>query len=244
MTASNPTLTVLMPVYNEEKNITSAISVISKKLDSLECPFEIVVVDDASGDQTSLLLKKIGQQDSRIRFYQHSQNLGVGSSIITGIKHSQGEFIIFIPADLAMDVDDLKNYLEASKHADIVVGLRSDRRDYSLFRKIVSFTNIALIKVLFKMPQKQFNHICLYRREIFNKITVESHSAFFAAEIMIKARDLGYTLRELEVKYIPRQHGKSVAANFKWLWRAFRDLILFRLKWVKGSKKMVAHFEK
>ncbi|MBI4041065.1 MAG: glycosyltransferase family 2 protein [Deltaproteobacteria bacterium] len=233
MQLPEPHLTVLMPVYNEEENLRTNIALLINKLDELKCSFEILMVNDGSLDRSLQIIESLMSQESRIRLLQHPFNQGIANSIITGIPEARGTFIIFIPADLALELDELKKYLEMAQHADVIVGIRSDRRDYSVGRKIVSWINIALIKLLFRLPQKQFNHICMYHRRIFKQIHIESQSAFFAAEIMIKARDLGFKISELNVGYLPRKQGKSVACSPKWIRRAFFDLMTFWFKWMK-----------
>lgn len=217
-------LTVLIPVYNEEKNILPTLRAVSQKLIHLGIPFEVLVVDDGSHDQTVDLLEEEMKRSPYLRLVRHEKNRGPGSGIVTGIGRSNGEFIIFIPADLAMNIEHLERYLNASKEADVVVGLRSDRRDYSLFRKCVSQLNIFLIRSLFAMPYRQFNYISMYRTEIFRHITLSSRSVFITAEIMIKARDAGFRLTEIEVGYLPRIFGRASGASLKSILKTTRDL--------------------
>lgn len=227
-----PYLTVLIPVYNEEKNIASTVKIISDKLVSLNCTFEILIVDDCSTDQTLNIIKKLMVSNLAIRLYQHSKNRGPGTGIVTGITNSRGQFIIFIPADLAMDIDCLSSFLEASKNADVIVGLRSDRRDYGLFRKLISITNILTIKLLFAMPYEQFNYIGMYRRTLFQQIKLESQSVFVGAEIMIKARDLGLNISQIRVTYVPRRYGKARGSSFRSIKATLQDMFKIWIKWM------------
>jgi hypothetical protein len=150
------------------------------------------------------------------------------------MAQAAGEAVMFIPADLAMDLDDLHKYFEAAAEADVVVGLRSDRRDYSAFRKLVSVVNIALIRVLFGMRLRQFNYIHLYRREVLEAMAVESRGVFLAAEILIKARDLGYRLAEVEVGYVPRRAGQASCGRPGVIAKAAWELGRFWLRWLWG----------
>lgn len=228
----HPFLTVLIPVYNEEKNILPTLKAISQKLTDLGTSFEALVVDDGSHDRTVDLLEEEIKQRPYLRLARHEKNRGPGSGIVTGIEHSHGKFIIFIPADLAMNIEHLERYLNASKEADVVVGLRSDRRDYSFFRKCVSQLNIFLIRSLFAMPYRQFNYISMYRTEIFRHITLSSRSVFITAEIMIKARDAGFRLTEIEVGYVPRTFGRASGASLKSILKTTRDLFYVWYSWV------------
>jgi glycosyltransferase involved in cell wall biosynthesis len=150
--------------------------------------------------------------------------------VFTGIEAAAREFVIFIPADLALEPDDLGKYIDTSRDCDLVVGIRSDRRDYSPFRKVVSFTNIFLIKLLFRMKERQFNYIHMYRTAMLNRINIESRGVFITAEIMIKARDLGYRLREVDIRYVPRTAGKATCGSPETIFDTVKDLFGFWLR--------------
>jgi glycosyltransferase involved in cell wall biosynthesis len=225
----NPYVTVIVPAFNEEENVRSTVSSIAHKLDELETTFEIIIVNDGSTDRTRAIAEELCDADNRVRLINHPTNRGPGSGVFTGIEASEGEFVIFIPADLALDINELSRYIDASRTCDLVVGVRSDRRDYSLFRKFVSVVNICLIRLLFGMKERQFNYIHMYRREMLRRIHIESRGVFITAEIMIKARDLGYRLREVDITYVPRTAGKATCGSCRVIWKTVADL--FRFWW-------------
>ncbi len=222
-----PYLSVVVPAFNEEASIRSTVTLIAEKLDELQTVFEMIIVNDGSTDSTPAIVEELSAADDRIRLIDHPCNLGPGSGVFTGIEASTGEFVIFIPADLALDINEIQKYIDTSRNCDLVVGVRSDRRDYSLFRKFVSLVNIALIKLLFGMKQRQFNYIHLYRRDMLKRIAIESRGVFITAEIMIKARDLGYRLQEVDISYVPRTAGKATCGNPRIIWDTVKDLFSF-----------------
>jgi glycosyltransferase involved in cell wall biosynthesis len=168
----------------------------------------------------------------RIRLLRHDTNRGPGSGILTGIANARGILITFIPADLAITLDQFPKYLEAAKHADVVVGIRSDRSDYSFLRKINSHTYIWMVKILFGMRQRQFNYVHLYRREIFKQVDIWSQGVFITAEIMIRARDCGFRIKEVEIDYVPRISGKASCGRPAVIGKTFSDLMTFWRFWV------------
>src|SRR3990172_2038079 len=182
-------LSVVVPVYNEKEGLKRNILFLCKKISHYVGDFEILIVDDGSTDGSGGIAEDLSKSEEYpVRVIHHPANIGPGSGIYTGFQEAKGEWIIFIPADIAMDLDQFARYLDGSKRSDIVVGLRSDRRDYSWVRKINSLAYIWLIKTLFRMPQKQFNYIQMYKKDIFNRIKIESRTVFVTAEILIKAR--------------------------------------------------------
>ena len=224
-------LTVIIPAYNEENNIVNTVKIIRKELKTLKIKHEILIVDDCSTDNTLKIAEKLHAGDKRIRVIRHRVNKGPGSGIVTGIRHSKGSIIIFLPADLAMEIKEIRKYLDASKTADVVLGVRSDRSDYSLFRKIVSLLNIFMIKALFNMKEKQFNYIPLYRSRIFKNIKIQSTGVFVTAEIAIKAKYFGFKINEVFIKYIPRTHGKASCGKISVILKTIMEMLKFWFKW-------------
>jgi glycosyltransferase involved in cell wall biosynthesis len=151
---------------------------------------------------------------------------------VTGIAEATGDWLVVIPADLPLDLDGLSRYWEAARHADVVVGVRSDRGDVSWFRRAVSVVNIRLIRLLFRARQRQFTFISLYRLDVLREIDIEYwRSGFFFAEIILKATALGRRVVEVEVRYLPRQGGKATGARWPFVLRTGRDLCRFWLRW-------------
>lgn len=224
-------LTIFIPAYNEEGNLETCVRDVMEAVESTNTPFEILIVDDASTDHTGELAERLRAQDDRISVIHHAQNRGIGGGFCTAIENSRGDWMLLIPADIAMDLDDLHLYIEAAAKADIVVGLRSNRDDYSLFRKLVSWVNIHLIQVLFGMKERQFQFICMYRTNVLRGMQVEYvHSAFFLAEVLIKAKAMGMRLVEVEIRYTPRKTGRATGVSRTAIFRTVRDMFHFWLR--------------
>ncbi|MCX7706893.1 MAG: glycosyltransferase family 2 protein, partial [Anaerolineae bacterium] len=193
--------------------------------------FEILIVNDASKDRTGEIADELARRFPEVRVVHHPTNRGIGGGFLTGVAEAQGEWLILIPADLAMDPAELSKYLRAAEGTDVVVGIRSDRSDYSGWRRLVSWLNIRLIQLLFSMPQRQFNYISMYRLSVLRQMRIEYwRSAFFHAETLIKARDLGYRLAEVEIQYVPRASGRATGAKTGLIVRTVRDMVLFWLR--------------
>ncbi len=223
----DPYLSIILPAYNEEENLLNTVQLLKEKISPLVPSVEILIVDDGSTDRTGEIADGMAERDSIVRVFRHPTNQGPGSGVHTALPLARGEWIIFIPADIAIDLDQFQKYLEAAKECDVVVGIRSDRSDYSLLRKLSSVVYIALIKLLFNMKERQFNYVHMYRRNIFDHFHVDMKGVFITAEIMIKARDAGFRLKEVEINYVPRVAGVATCGRPSVISRTIIDMFRF-----------------
>lgn len=230
-----PTLTVFIPVYNEASNLEHSVQVLQEQVRALEVAAELLIVNDGSQDGSGALAEALAARWHNLRVIHHPANRGVGAAFVTAAAAAQGEWLILIPADLAMDPAELGRYLEAAPGADVVVGLRSDRSDYTWGRRLVSWVNIRLVQILFGMHERQFQYISLYRTAVLRQIEIEYwQSAFFLAEILIKAKDLSFRLVEVEINYLPRHAGRATGAHPALVLRTVRDM--FHYFWVRRRR--------
>jgi glycosyltransferase involved in cell wall biosynthesis len=170
-----------------------------------------------------------------VRVCHHPVNQGIGGGFLTGVHEARGQWMILIPADLALDLDELDKYLAAAASADVVVGVRSGRGDYTGYRLLVSRTNVQAIRWLFHLPLRQFNYISMYRLDWLRRIQIEYwHSAFFYAEILVKLRDLGARLVEVDIGYVPRAGGRATGARTRYILHTATDMLRFWAHWVRS----------
>jgi glycosyltransferase involved in cell wall biosynthesis len=232
--SARPALTVLIPAYNERDGLALCVEAVQVRLSELGVDSEILVVDDGSCDGTSHIADALVAGVPGLRAIHHPQNQGIGAAFKTGVANAHGEWLILIPADLALDPGDLYQYLDAARAADVVVGNRSDISDYSSFRRLVHYANIRLIQVLFQMPLRQYQYISLYRLATLREMDIEyTGSAFFLAEILIKARALGARLVEVPIRYLPRRSGQATGARWRQIADTLRDMLRFWWRWVR-----------
>jgi glycosyltransferase involved in cell wall biosynthesis len=225
---------VFVPAYNEGDGLPHCVAAVHARLAALQVAAEVLIVDDASRDQTAAVAQALLADYPGTRYLRHTVNGGIGAAFLTAVANAYGEWLILIPADLAMDLDDLSHYLAAAQSADIVVGNRSDISDYSLPRVLVHYANIGLIRLLFGMPLRQYQYISLYRLATLRQLEIEyAGSAFFLAEVLIKARALGARLAEVEVRYVPRTTGRATGDKLLLVVTTIRDLFRFWVRWVR-----------
>lgn len=224
-------ISVIVPVYNEEKTLPKVLLEIHTKLIKDFENFEIIIVDDHSFDNSlKLALQFAARPEHKTRVIRLEKNYGSGKAIYTGIKEAKYSMVIYIPADGQFDCQEIKKYAEAGLSSDIVLGIRSDRHDYTLFRKLSSYTFISLFNFLFKCNYKDINWINLWRKEIFNKIQIKSEGVFFLGEIVARSKYMGYKIVEIPSLYLPRKSGKAKGGRLSSIFKAVIEIIRIKIE--------------
>ena len=167
-------LTVIIPAYNEEKNIEAIIN----QVNNLSIEKEIIVVNDCSKDRTAAILSSFSL--SNLKVIHHISNRGKLAAVLTGIENSTGEFIFIQDVNSGYGINDYVKLLEAIKQtsADMVLGSRFTKKGWG---------NIFL-NILYGIKLNDWFTRCqLVRRESLLKLLPELKSANIAFEILTKA---------------------------------------------------------
>lgn len=204
-------ISAVLPAYNEEENIANAAKRMADALRSLGLrDWEVIIVDDGSVDQTGKIADDLAAEDaSHIRVFHHDPNRGYASALNTGFTNARHQLIFFTDSDLQFDVGEIKNLLPLIEDADIVCGFRIYRFDH-LTRLVLSWGFNLLVRIMFRIAVRDIDcAFKLFRREVFDKVTIESKKFFVNAEVLAKARYFGFRLAEVGVRHYPRAAGRS-----------------------------------
>lgn len=126
--AELPLLSVVIPCYNEQDNLTPLVATLTEVLNPLNVDYEIVITDDCSRDDSWNLLKKITAENPRVVAQRFEKNAGQSAALWAGIQAARGRYIATLDADMQNDPRDLPKFLEAMKTADCVCGNRKAKR--------------------------------------------------------------------------------------------------------------------
>jgi hypothetical protein len=131
---------------------------------------------------------------------------------------------MFLPADLACEPEELSGFYQARRGADLVVGLRSDRRDSPPWRRVLSVAYIRALRALSGSRVRQFNYLQLWRRSIFDRLPVSSRGVFVTAEIILQAERAGLVVAQHPLTYRPRRSGRASGASPRAMARALAEM--------------------
>ncbi|MBI2213086.1 MAG: glycosyltransferase family 2 protein [Acidobacteria bacterium] len=220
-------ISLVIPMYNEEANIGHAIAraIDAFVLHGLE--WEIIVVDDASTDGCASIVEAISSREPRVRLLRHEKNRKLGGTIRTGFAAVRHELVLYMDADLPFDPYEVGRAIRAMEvtHADLIAGYRFDRTTEGLKRTIYSYFYNTLIGILFGWPHRDINFsFKLATREVIEAIELEAEGSLIDAELIVKAKNLGFVIQQLGLDYFPRTKGASTLSSPTVILKIFAEL--------------------
>ncbi|PGH59163.1 glycosyltransferase family 2 protein (plasmid) [Azospirillum sp. A26] len=200
-------VSVLIPVYNEEDNIAPLCGRLIPALDGLGRSFEVIFVNDGSTDGTEAELQRVAS-DSRIRVINFRRNVGQTAAMMAGIDHARGDVIVPMDGDLQNDPQDIAGLLaKLDEGYDVVSGWRADRQDGFLLRTLPSRMANKLISTISGVKLNDYGcTLKAYRRQMLQGYRLYGEMHRF---VPIYARWQGAKLTEMPVRHHPRRHGQS-----------------------------------
>jgi glycosyltransferase involved in cell wall biosynthesis len=201
-------VSVVVPVYNEEDNVAPLLAGVTATLASLGRPYEIVVVDDGSTDDTAGRLRDAAARYPALRAVRLRGNFGQTAALAAGFDQARGELIVTMDGDCQNDPADIPRLLDALKDGyDVVSGWRRERQDPLWSRRVPSRMANALISWITGVHLHDYGcALKVYRREIVRDIALYGEMHRFLPAL---ARWVGATIGEIPVGHHPRRRGAS-----------------------------------
>ena len=221
---SGKSISVVIPAYNEEGNISAVVQKSLKTLKKVSNDYEVVVVDDGSTDKTGEIIGAIAKANKAVKVFYHGKNKGLGEALKTGYTNARKDFVFYIPADGQISVEELPNFLQQADRADVVIGYHRKRAD-PLKRKLKSAIYHFLLRMLFGLNFRLTTSSKLYRKKVLDSIRFEASSAFLEPEILFKAKKKGCRFAEVPIEHHPRTAGKSKGDSLTETARTIYDLL-------------------
>lgn len=227
-------VSVVMPAFNEEGNIESAVMECVEALGDTGREFEVIVVDDGSTDRTNAIASGLSKKYSMVRVISNKENLGLGGTLRNGFANARGDFLFYTDSDLPIYMDDLVRALPLMNEADFITGFRLNR-DEGPLRYIYSAVYNRMVRILFRIPVPDVNFsFKLFRRSVYESIELRSRGSFIDVELLAEACKKGCNVRSIGVRYRSRVWGRSTLASPRVIWGILIEL--FHYAWGKNSR--------
>jgi glycosyltransferase involved in cell wall biosynthesis len=203
-----PTLSIVVPIHNEEPSILPLYDRLTAVLEKLRKPYEILFVDDASTDRSFDLLANLVETDSRLKVIRLRRNFGQTAALAAGFDESQGNIVISLDGDLQHSPEDIPALLEKIDEGyDIASGWRKNRLDNAVTRKIPSRIANWLMAKACGVDLRDFGTTFkAYRAEILKDVNLYGELHRFIPAL---ASFYGARIAEVPIRNLPRASGGS-----------------------------------
>lgn len=221
---THPTITLALPVYNEEANIVTVLDQCADALSKLNQPWEILVVDNASSDTTAKLVADYAMAHPQVRLVKHEVNRLYSGSCATAIAHAQGQFIAIMDSDGQMDPGDIPHFMNRLQQGDdLVFGWRKDRRD-PVSRLLISkvFNLLAYARIGYPLHDMNCG-MRMFNRRYADAARIQHRINMANPELYVRAVEQGLRISEIPVRHYAREKGKT-SHNLLRLGRLFQEV--------------------
>jgi len=201
------TVSVVIPLYNEEENVRELHDRLKAVLDTIGADYEVLFIDDGSTDSTLALLQNIQAQDNRTVVLSLRRNFGQTAAFAAGFDYSRGDIIVTMDGDLQNDPNDIPKLIEMMKDNDLVSGWRKKRKDPFLSRRLPSIMANWLISKVTGVNLHDYGcSLKAYKRDVIKNLKLYGEMHRFIPAV---ASWYGVRIAEVETEHHPRLRGKS-----------------------------------
>ncbi len=235
-----PSISVVIPAYNEEKRLPNTLRTTVTYLQSRSHEWEILVVNDGSHDKTADIVREYTMKDKRVKLLEYGQNHGKGYAVRYGMTHATGDIQVFMDADNSTSIDHIEKFLPyTEKGFDVVIGSRDvDGANISvhqpkykellgdlgnLWIQIWAVPGIKDTQAGFKMFTKKAS------QDVFPYLTIDRWG--FDVEALAVARMKGYSISEQPIVWINDPNSKVAASAYL---EVLKEVVQVRINMIRG----------
>lgn len=220
----------VLPMYNESENIEDSVRRLSSFAGETCADYEIIVVDDASTDNSADIADRLAQRDKHIRSIRLKLNTKFGGALKEGLKAASKDIVLYTDSDLPAKEEDMRKALELIDGADIVTAYSLVIKDSSLKRIVMSRVYNFLVGFLFGLKIHDANSgLKIYKRKVLENLNLRSKSPFIDVEIFVEAIKRGFNIKQYGLIFDLRTRGSSTISRMDVVARTFWDMLAYKL---------------
>ncbi len=227
-------ISIIIPVYNEDKSILKVLNRIHETVNS-EVNFEIIVINDGSTDNTLKILEENKSLYNKLISYD--TNYGKGNAVKKGLEVSSGVYIFFQDADLEYDPIELNKFVKIINHfdPDLIIGSRLNYSEYTRSHNILNKFGNKIITLIFNLFYNTtftdiYSCYACYKNSLLNKDKLETKGFEQHAEILCKVVKSGKKFYEIPISYNGRSHEEGKKIRFYHIFSVLFRIVIERFK--------------
>ena len=203
-------ISLILLFYNEEESVIWVVDDLRNVLDAAGFDFNLILVDNGSGDRTAKLIDDLISEDNRLKKVTVARNQGFGWGVISGLAASEGEWVGYMGGDGQVDPEDVVKLLRLRQSGSDLIKVRRKHRQDGFVRTWISNVYVMMVCLGFGLSFYDINATPrIFRRRWLKQLQLSSRDWFLDAELMIKAEYLGMKVREVPITFQKREGGSS-----------------------------------
>lgn len=231
---------VIIPTYNESESISSLLNKLSSVRSTLSEKYllDILFVDDASPDKTGKKVESAGLD--YVTLHSREKKMGLGPAYIEGFSLGLAknyQFFIQMDADLSHNPEEIGRLLEEAAEGDIVIGTRwmpgGSVENWPFYRRLISKIGTKYASIMLQLPYNDLTSgFRVLPRQLFKTInfkTIKTKGYGFQIEIILKAVENGFKIKQVPINFIERENGRSKMGPHI-VWEALYKVSLWGIK--------------
>ncbi len=233
---ADPYISIVIPLYNEEESVQAMYDELTSVLEEYGRSYEIIVIDDGSKDKSFSILKRLHQEDPRLKVIRFRRNFGQTAGFAAGFAQARGTWVITMDADLQNDPHNIPELVaKAESGYDIVSGWRVNRQDKFLSRRLPSMMANRLIGNVTGVKLHDYGcSLKVYHRDVVKGVRLYGEMHRFIPAL---ANRLGVNVAEMPVNHRARKFGSSKYGISRTV-RVFLDLLTVRFLLTYDTRPM------
>ena len=224
-------LTVVVPVLNEELLLPSFLAKVVADLEDAKFDWELILVNDGSTDKSGHIMREFVNQTPRARLIDLNGNHGPGANLYEAYSVATKQHVCYATVDGFYDTRVLPELMTYFADHDAVSAYRTDLTAHTPRRRLQTFVNVWLIRVLFPYRFVAYHTLQIHRTDFIRNANLESKTPFLCSEMLFKASALSLRIKEIGIPYLPRRGGKATGGNPNLIWKYLLDVFYFWFRW-------------
>ncbi|MEK7544053.1 MAG: glycosyltransferase [Patescibacteria group bacterium] len=207
-------VSIIMPAYNEAGNLVRAVASASQVCKKLHVPYEVIVINDGSHDDTGHVADRIAKQSVHVRVIHSPTNHGFGYAFRVGLARTVFAFTTLFPSDNEMKKESLSDLIRARRRADFISAYMANPLMRTMDRRIISHVFVTICNILFHLSLRYYTGPFICKTSLVKQAHLTSDGNTFLAELRVRLIGRGASVLEIPFLFEPRRSG--VASVFRW----------------------------
>lgn len=234
MSSPRKSISVVLPMYNEEKNAENAVEGLERVLSEFFDDYEILVVESGSTDLTVEIADRLADSNPNVRVIHQINREGLGSAIRLGFANARKDYILYIDSDEPFDIEEIARVIPLLHPDRALIGYRIGERE-SFKRKLFSKVYNALVEIVFRLGVRDVNFsMKLIPRKHLQKLDLKANGCFYDAELLAELKRVGTPVTEIGFAYNQRKYGMSSLDRLPVVLDILREMLVYLLR---GKKR-------